>query len=91
MKSAQPISEIIEAIGEAGDRVAGFNGAEGAAGNISVYTSTSLDLEDRFPIKEEIDLPVPAPALASGFVIVTGSGRRLRDLARASDACLGVV
>jgi rhamnulose-1-phosphate aldolase len=78
-------------MGQAGSRVAGFDGAEGAAGNISVFTAWPLELEGRFPNVEEVSLPVPAPALAGGFVVVTGSGTRLRDLATAPEACVGVV
>jgi rhamnulose-1-phosphate aldolase len=91
MPPVRSVSEILEGIGEAGSRVAGFDGAEGAAGNISIFTSYALDLENRFTISEEIELPVPAPSLVGGFVIVTGSGRRLRDIARASESCIGVV
>ena len=40
---------------------------------------------------ERIDLPVAAPHLAGHRVIVTGSGRRLRDIAADPAANLGVV
>ena len=40
---------------------------------------------------EEIPLPVPAPHLVGHVVIVTGSGRRLRDIAADPAANLGAV
>jgi rhamnulose-1-phosphate aldolase len=45
----------------------------------------------QFPNPEPIELPVAAPHLAGHTVIVTGSGRRLRDLASNPVANLGAV
>lgn len=85
------LDELLASIGEAGRRLAGIEASEGAAGNISIYVGWPLDPRRRFPFSEPLPLPVPAPALAGGLVIVTGSGRRLRDIAEDPAANLGVV
>lgn len=85
------LGEILVSIGEGGRRVAGIDAGEGAAGNISVFVGWEMDPRRQFPIAEEIALPVPAPRLAGGLLIVTGSGRRLRDIATDPAANLGAV
>ncbi len=67
-------------IGAAGRRISDIEASEGAAGNISVYIGWPLDAREHFPDSEPITLPTPAPQLAGGAVLVTGSGRRLREL-----------
>ncbi len=83
--------EILSSIGAGGGRVAGMDASEGAAGNISVYVGWPMEVRRRFPIVEEIRLPQPAPHLADNLVIVTGSGRRLREIQIDPVANLGVV
>ena len=83
--------EILSSIGAGGGRVAGMDASEGAAGNISVYVGWPMEVRRRFPIVEEIQLPQPAPHLADNLVIVTGSGRRLREIQVDPVANLGVV
>jgi rhamnulose-1-phosphate aldolase len=85
------LEEILESIGAGGGRVAGMDASEGAAGNISVYVGWPMEVRRRFPIVEEIELPRPAPHLADNLVIVTGSGRRLREIQLDPVANLGVV
>jgi len=85
------LEELLAAIGEAGLRVSNIQGSEGGAGNISVYVGWPLEVRRRFPLVERIELPQPCLALAGGLVIVTGSGRRLRDIHTDPDANLGVV
>lgn len=85
------LGELLAGIGEAGQRVAGINASEGAAGNISLFVGWPLEVRRCFPLAELFALPAPAPALAGGLVIVTGSGRRLRDIHANPDANLGVV
>jgi rhamnulose-1-phosphate aldolase len=85
------LEEILASIGAGGGRVAGMDASEGAAGNISVYVGWPMDVRRRFPISEEIELPAPAPHLAGNLVIVTGSGRRLREIQIDPVANLGVV
>jgi len=49
------------------------------------------DVETVFPDDEPFELAAAMPELASGSVIVTGSGRRLREVAAAPTANLGLV
>jgi rhamnulose-1-phosphate aldolase len=85
------LAELLVSIGEGGRRVAGIDAGEGAAGNISIFVGWPLDPRRQFPVTEDIPLPVPSPHLAGRLVIVTGSGRRLRDIAADPAANLGVV
>ena len=57
-----------------------MHASEGAAGNISLYVGWPLEVRRRFPVAEPIPLPQPVPELAGHMFIVTGSGRRLRDI-----------
>lgn len=72
---------LINQIGEAGKRLSELGAAEGAAGNISVCVRERLDISGMFPKAQTVDLPVNVPELAGATVIVTGSGRRLREIA----------
>ncbi len=74
------LDEFIVWIGEAGQRLSDIGASEGAAGNISVFIGWEVEVRRRFPIVEAVNLPVPAPALAGKTILVTGSGRRLRDI-----------
>ena len=85
------LGEILASIGEGGKRIAKIDAAEGAAGNISVCIGWPIEVRRRFPVAEEIPLPQPAPHLAGRVVLVTGSGRRLRDIAADPAANLGAV
>lgn len=85
------LDEFLAAIGAAGRRVSEIAASEGAAGNISVCIGWSIEVRRRFPISEPIELPLTAPALAGMHLIVSGSGRRLRDIHADPAANLGVV
>jgi rhamnulose-1-phosphate aldolase len=85
------VSDLLASIGEGGRRIASIDAGEGAAGNISVCVGWPADPRRHFPVTEEIPLPVPAPNLVGRLVIVTGSGRRLGDIAADPAANLGVV
>ena len=85
------LGEILASIGEGGKRLANIDAAEGAAGNISVCIGWPIEVRRRFPVAEEIPLPQPAPHLAGRVVLVTGSGRRLRDIESDPAANLGAV
>lgn len=85
------LSEILASIGAAGTRVAAIDASEGGAGNISVCIGWPIDPRRIFPLAEPIALPIPARHLAGRLVVVTGSGRRLRDLAADPAANLGAV
>lgn len=71
---------IIQQIGEAGKRLSDLGAAEGAAGNISVCVRGRLDVSEMFPKTQSVDLAVNVPELAGAAVIVTASGRRLREI-----------
>lgn len=81
---------LIEDIGVAGARMVALGAAEGAAGNISVW-ARQLVVPMRFSERGTIDLPVAVPQLAGGWVIVTGSGRRLHDLGRVPERTVCVL
>jgi rhamnulose-1-phosphate aldolase len=94
MSIAEPfpeLEEILISMGEAGLRLADIDASEGAAGNISAFIGWPLDVRRRFSLNEPVRLPVPAPALAGGIVVVTGSGRRLRDVKSDPAANLAIV
>ena len=81
MTTTQPVEfeQIANDIGECGAQLTQLGAAEGAAGNISVFARHIANINDRFPERGELALPVPVPALSGGWVVVTGSGCRLRD------------
>jgi rhamnulose-1-phosphate aldolase len=85
------LDEILDSIGAGGSHVAAIEASEGAAGNISVYIGWPMEVRRRFPNVEQIPLPRPVPHLANGIVIVTGSGRRLREIQEDPTANLGAV
>jgi rhamnulose-1-phosphate aldolase len=74
------LDEIMLLIGEAGKRLSEIDASEGAAGNISVYMGWEIDPRRKFPLVQTINLPEPVPELSKGGILVTGSGRRLRDV-----------
>ena len=74
------LEELITAIGEAGQRLSEIEATEGAAGNISVFLGWPIELRRRFPVTETVDLPLEVPELAGGTLLISGSGRRLREI-----------
>jgi rhamnulose-1-phosphate aldolase len=83
--------ELLEMMGEAGVRISEINASEGAAGNLSIFFAWPVDPRRRFPIMEQIKLPVPVPHLAGGSVLMSGSGRRLREIIQDPAYHLGFV
>jgi rhamnulose-1-phosphate aldolase len=81
--------ELLELIGEAGRRLSEIDASEGAAGNMSVYLGWDVDPRRYFPLEEKILLPYESPSLAGGALLVTGSGRRLREVILDPAANLG--
>jgi rhamnulose-1-phosphate aldolase len=87
------LDDLLEMMGEAGHHLAEIEASEGAAGNISVCIRWPIEPRTRFPVVNEIDLPQPVPELAGATFLVSGSGRRLRELIgepTASIACIVV-
>lgn len=85
------LDEFLVAIGEAGQRVSDIDAGEGAAGNISIVIGWPIEVRRRFPLVEAIDLPKPVPALGGKLMLVTGSGRRLRDIHKDPAANLAAI
>ncbi len=86
---AQDLDSLIRAIGEAGKRLSEIEAAEGAAGNLSMCVRGPLDIAARFPEGREVTLPMSVPELAGVAFIVSGSGRRLRDILDDPEGNLG--
>ena len=74
------LDDLLKMMGEAGRHLAEIEASEGAAGNISVCLRWPMELRSRFPLISEIELPQPIPELAGATFIVSGSGRRLREI-----------
>ena len=85
------LDELLLVIGEAGRRLSEIEAIEGAAGNISVYLGWSVEPRRKFPISETIELPEAVPELAGKSFMVSGSGRRLREIIQDPAANLGFV
>lgn len=78
-----PFERLIWEIGEVGTRLAHLGALEGAAGNISVYVPADAGTG---PLPTSFDEALPwappaAVALPRGTLLITGTGRRLRDAA----------
>jgi rhamnulose-1-phosphate aldolase len=83
------LDDLLEMMGEAGKRLSEIEASEGAAGNISVCLRWPIELRTRFPVVDEIELPQPVPELAGATFLVSGSGRRLREIIDEPVASLG--
>ena len=83
------LDDLLEMMGEAGKRLSEIEASEGAAGNISVYLQWPIELRKRFPVEESIQLPQPVPEMAGETFLVTGSGRRLREIIDEPVASIG--
>jgi rhamnulose-1-phosphate aldolase len=79
---------LIEDIAQAGVQLTAMAACEGAAGNISVFTtSLACPLE----VVDEVELPTPAAALADGWMVISASGRRLRDVGRRPESTIAAL
>lgn len=91
------LNTLMRLAGEAGAHLADIGASEGAAGNISVLVRwPAPEVLDQFPVAEPFTLPLgegeeDAPELAGATLIVTGSGRRLREIAADPQGNLGVI
>ena len=83
------LDEFVSAIGDAGVRLSEIGASEGAAGNISICMGWAIDPRRKFPIVEKIKLPLEVPGLANFSLIISGSGRRLREIKQDPIANLG--
>ncbi len=85
------LSELTTYIGETGRRLCEISASEGAAGNISCYYGWEINIEEAFPNSEPFSLPYDVPQVGGGVFLVTGSGRRLREVADDPEANLAAV
>lgn len=85
------LDQLLSQVGQVGKRLSDIGAAEGAAGNLSVCLRQPLDVSSHFSDVQSIRLPVPAPDLAGAMLIVSGSGRRLRDILDAPTANLACI
>ncbi|WES64048.1 class II aldolase/adducin family protein [Microbacter sp. GSS18] len=85
------IDEYLANMGVAGSRICEIDASEAGAGNISICLDELPRVREVFPISERIELPLPAPALAGRTLLVTGSGRRLRQIKNDPAANIGAV
>lgn len=74
------LDDLLKMMGEAGSHLSEIEASEGAAGNISVCMRWPIEPRTRFPVVTEIELPQPVPELAGATFLVSGSGRRLREI-----------
>ena len=94
MRLSEPyptIETLVRLVGEAGQRLAEIEASEGAAGNISIYVGWDIDPRPVFPDSQPVELPIAAPELEGFGFLVTGSGRRLREIAGDPGANLAFV
>lgn len=85
------LDDLLKMMGEAGKRLSDIGASEGAAGNITICLRWPIDLQTRFPLVEDFDLPQPVPELAGATFIVSGSGRRLREIIDQPEANVGCI
>ncbi|MGB8983498.1 MAG: class II aldolase/adducin family protein [Anaerolineales bacterium] len=85
------LDSLLSELGQVGKRLSEIGAAEGAAGNLSICLREPVEVAARFPNMQPIELPVSAPDLAGATLIVTGSGRRLREIAEAPTANLACI
>jgi len=82
------LNDLVRNIGEVGLQMTEIGVVEGSAGNISVFVRELDGVDWRFRSWGLLPLPVPVPDLADGWVIVSGTGKRLRDIARSPETTL---
>lgn len=85
------VEPLLKEMGVVGKQLAEIGATEGAAGNLSICVRETLEVREYFPQMTVIDLPTPAPALEGATLFVTGSGRRLRDIADAPGGNLAAI
>jgi rhamnulose-1-phosphate aldolase len=90
MKSSKAYlySRMLREIGDTGEQMTVLGADEGSAGNISVFVRAIEGIDEHFWDHGVMDLPVACPALQGGWLVVTGTGRRMRDLSQDPEATL---
>jgi rhamnulose-1-phosphate aldolase len=85
------LDDLLKMMGEASRRLSDIEATEGAAGNVSVCLRWSIELRSRFTLIEEIELPQAVPELVGVTFLVSGSGRRLREIIDEPIASIGCI
>jgi rhamnulose-1-phosphate aldolase len=85
------LDDLLEMMGDAGKRLSKIEACEGAAGNITICLRRPVELGAHFPLVEEIELPQSVPELAGAMFLVSGSGRRLREIFNEPVAHVGCI
>lgn len=85
------LNQLLNQLGQVGKILAEIGAAEGAAGNLSICIRQPIHVSGIFPCMQLIELPVPAPDLVGATLIVTGSGRRLRQIVESPTANLACI
>jgi len=86
------VMTVMSEMGRAGKRLELIGACEASAGNISVFIGWDTGpVDEIFPLTDEYKLPYPVPTMAGGTFIVTGSGRRLPDIADNPTGSLGLI
>lgn len=85
------LDELLASMGEGGARISAIDASEAGAGNISICIGWDVELRRRFPMTEHLELTSPVPALAGRILLVTGSGRRLRQIGADPLAAVGAL
>ena len=91
----RPFDDWMQEIAEAAQRLVQLGALEGAAGNISVFLpeetpGLAAHLSRVFVDRQQLALPSRV-RLPHGVLIITGTGRRLREIANRPDAVLCAV
>ncbi len=71
---------LVGEFAQVGNDLSRLEAAEGAAGNLSVFVRRLTGLPPGLKSGRDLPLPVAVPALAGGWIVVTGAGKRLRDI-----------
>lgn len=74
------LDSVLRELGQACRRLSDIGAAEGAAGNASVCFREPLNTTALFPRVQSMELPLAVPDLAGATLLITGSGRRLREI-----------
>ncbi|MEI6290859.1 MAG: class II aldolase/adducin family protein, partial [Chloroflexota bacterium] len=74
------LSKLLDDMGRAGRQLSEMGACEGAAGNLSICLRSAPDIRGFFTVEDEISLPQAVPGLAGAMFLVSGSGRRLREI-----------
>lgn len=85
------LEEVMVSMGHAGAHIAAIEASEGAAGNISVLCGWEIDPPAGFNQVEKTEAATSCPDLVGACFLVSGSGRRLREIGDAPDRNLAFV